>query len=436
MTTLTAQSVTDQQGWMFDKPAVPHRPSVRTVRPNLPIIYYVGGTYTNVQGQEPGEFPFAHWMWPLLPPSVINATGGVFPGTSYLDLSRAEVINIPYPGSANQMNLSIADGENTTVGCIRKFPGKFALSGVSQGGSVCSQVYDRLRTDDLQDRRADFVGAAMWGNTRREQGRTYVEPTYGKYPDLGPTKSGMWLPNLVGTEDIWWEMINRDADDIVACCENNPAAPNWNRDKWVRWLFDITMGKVLRYLNFINPLEWWWAYLAYQEIQRDIFTVAPSGQPQSPHHRFWLEKPFEANGDSRAHSEVFLDYLNTFGGPQYVGQRHMFFDQRYEVGENRTVNVSGDTFWINLDVPKDTLALSVGLNAYDAQDNLVKRITPTRIPESTVSNPQRYQLDPITLATSFVTPPDTAGVRIVCDVEPVAMNSGIAWFANPTLATA
>jgi len=423
MTDLTPDSVTGQNGWMWDNPAVPHRPSVRTVRPGLPIVYYVGGTYTDLNGN-PNPFPFDFWMWPALPPSQVAPRGSFHPVRTCIDLSRVEFVNIPYPGSAYPMDKSIKAGNDYLTQLIRRFPGDFMLSGVSQGGSVISQVYDRLRTGDLRTRRSGFVGAAVWGNTRKEQGRTFTDPVFGKCFDGAPTKSGMWKPNLTKTEDLWWELF--DPDDVVACCENDPNGENYQRDKWVRREFQFMMRN---YLGLLIPLligpnskvKNEQAAEAFREIKDDVFTSDPNNT--SPHHRLWLTKPFESQGDDRTHAEVMIDYLNSSGDDAYVGTKHTFLDKKIPV-TGGVVNISGDAFWVNVDTPER--ALSIGLNCYDGRGNLAE----LRSDNAAVKNPSRYQLDPVTLSASFAVPPSTVFTRIACEVEPAAMDSGIVWFTN------
>lgn len=414
-------------GWMYDSPAVPHRYSIRTVRQGLPIAYYVGGTYTGLTDQPPPSFPFEQWNWPVIPPSVINARGGHLPGSTSIDTKHIEFINIPYPGQAMVETVGVKKGSDYIAQLITQLPADYTLSGISQGGSVISQVYDRIRTGDLQARRAGLKGAATWGNTRHEQGHTYTDPTYGKFVDPAPTKSGIWSPNLAGTEDLWWELY--DGDDVVACCENDPNGPNYQRDQWVRKLFDIAYdGNLLTMLALIGggPAVWKEAYSAFMEIQQDIFASDPNDV--SPHHRLWLTKPFESQGDTRTHAEVMLDYLNSFGNPnppvqprlQYVGAVH-------PLSETQTVTVGADLFWINVNVPQDnTPAMSVGLNCYDSANKLIDSLT------QDVVNPVAYQLDPVTVTGHFTPVPGTVHVRPTYNVESKTLDTGTVWFSKPT----
>lgn len=403
--------IADGVGWMWDNPAVPHRSSIRTVRKAPVTVYYVGGTYTNVFGQE-GEFPFQYWMWPCLPPELIIRNGSIFPTRTWLDLSRVELVNVPYPGSAFPMNTSIKAGIDYTTALINNIPGNFILAGISQGGSVLSRVYERLTT-----RRPDLIAGTMWGNTCKQEDRTFTDKVHGRWPDPAPTKSGMWLPNLYKTEDLWWEMF--DPDDVVACCENDPQAPNYRRDIYVRKLFNIMMQ---RYLNVLavaaNPIL---AYQAYQAIKYNVFSSDENNI--SPHHRFWSTKPFGSIGDDRTHAEVMIDHINSFGSQPIVGEWHKFEGKRFPIGEGRTITAATESFWVNLGAGS---TLSLKINNYDVHGSWIKS-------SEEIFDTPRYQIDPTLFSlTQRLTPPETTSFSISCEASPRAMDSGIVWFTRPT----
>lgn len=415
--------IIDGDGWMLDWPAVPHRYSVRTCREAPVTYYYVGGIYTNPMGKA-NVFPFEYWMWPALPPTVLAPHGSIKPGRSYVDLEHIEFVNVPYPGAAFPSDISAQTGIDYACQLIRNRPGKFVLGGISQGGAVLGGIYDELRYGSLQDRRPDLIGAVTWGSLRKEQGHSFTDAKYGKWPDPAPTRSGMWLPNIKDTEQFWQDMY--DADDIVSCCENDPNAENYKRDKWIRLLFDVTRRdpKAAAKLLASGPAGWQAAYNAYLAITDGIFTADPA--KMSPHHRLWTTKPFEDKGDDRTNAEVMLDYVNSFGTTPITAQPKVFRGKNRPMTPGAGLAFGADVFWVNVKDPGE--AISVGLECYDAKTQL---ITTLKGPNSAVANPDRYQFDPVTLQGNLFTPPGTASVNLACSVSGEAMKTGIVWFSNP-----
>jgi hypothetical protein len=220
-----------------------------------------------------------------------------------------------------------------------------------------------------------------------------------------------------------------DPDDVVACCANDPTDPNYLRDQWIRNLFQITYdGGLKELLSLISggPQVWQEAYAAFLSIQQDIFNSDTTNV--SPHHRFWLTVPFAAQGDTRTNSEVMLDYFNNFASKTpYQGTHLQYVTRHRPSGPNRTVTVTGGAWWTHVIVPQDYTALSLQLNCYDANKNLIATVTD---PNASIVNPVEYQLDPITLSSAFITPPGTASVAVVCDVAPATTDTGTVWFAN------
>ncbi|MBV6360445.1 hypothetical protein R2325_16455 [Mycobacteroides chelonae] len=431
------QLVQGQSNWMWDSPAVPHRNSVRTVRNGLITVYWVGGTYTDLFGNEPPLIPFEQWMWQALPMEIVNSRGGIFPPQCSIDPLHFEVINVPYPGKAFPMNDSIQAGVDYLCELIDKIPGKFILAGLSQGSSVISNVYDELRTGRLQHRRADFIHGHADCNPRHQAGHSFTDEVYGHWPDPVPTKSGMQLPNLEDCEDIWWETYR--ADDIVSCCENDPSGPNYGRDQFIRTEFNIVnqdwngIAKII----LAGPLGWLQAFDAFMAIYNDVFVPYEPDGDLTPHHRFWGgDVPFESLGDTRFPAQIMADKINDFADlvtPPLVGELHQLEGERFAAAPRQIVVAGCDTFWINVDVPSDYVAIMVGVNAYDADDNLIGMVTGDD--DAVIVGPGGYQLDPIHIEGAFVMPEGTVSACMVFDVEPAVMTTGTVWFMNPKFET-
>jgi hypothetical protein len=83
--------------------------------------------------------------------------------------------------------------------------GPFMIIVYSEGAIIGSRVYDMLRdpTSSIAHRRKDLLAAVAIGNPRREEGHLFP----GAIPVSG---FGIVEPNLVGTEELWWDFANGD----------------------------------------------------------------------------------------------------------------------------------------------------------------------------------------------------------------------------------
>jgi hypothetical protein len=107
---------------------------------------------------------------------------------------------------------SVETGVQNCIEAINAWPGKFGLSGYSQGAIVCSSVLWELRFGSLQHRYADLIGAVMFGNPKREAGVTFpggINPGgAGMAPDTGGPNG-----RIQNTPALWWEFANHNAND-------------------------------------------------------------------------------------------------------------------------------------------------------------------------------------------------------------------------------
>lgn len=107
---------------------------------------------------------------------------------------------------------SVETGVRNCIDAINAWPGKFGLSGYSQGAIVCSSVLWELRFGSLQHRYADLIGAVMFGNPKREEGVTFpggIDPGgAGMAPDNGQASG-----RIQNTPALWWEFANHNYED-------------------------------------------------------------------------------------------------------------------------------------------------------------------------------------------------------------------------------
>lgn len=128
-----------------------------------------------------------------------------------VDQNRWRVVEIPYLGGIADIynELSIGDGVTRLVDAINNTPGKFAITGMSQGAAVASEVYKRIVGGDLSHRSGDFLGGMMFGNPFREAGHTIPGGT-----DPGGHGIAGSSHRLSGSETRWWDFS--DPEDVFS----------------------------------------------------------------------------------------------------------------------------------------------------------------------------------------------------------------------------
>lgn len=77
-------------------------------------------------------------------------------------------INPPYPG-ALAYEQSVQEGLRNTIDAIRALPGRFVLSGYSQGAEVVGRACIELVGGVLKDRLQDCVGCVTFGDPARQK---------------------------------------------------------------------------------------------------------------------------------------------------------------------------------------------------------------------------------------------------------------------------
>jgi len=141
-----------------------------------------------------------------------------------VDPTKYKMIPIDYPGAHLPWDgegvelllpgFSLWDGmqqgARTAIATIKGTPGKFTLTGYSQGCAVAWLVYlATLPGGELDDRADDFVGAAMFGSPVRELGHTITGGT-----DPGGHGCYSSVYRAVDTPPTWWDFA-KSADPFT-----------------------------------------------------------------------------------------------------------------------------------------------------------------------------------------------------------------------------
>lgn len=147
---------------------------------------------------------------------------------------------------------SVAKGVQNCIAAINAWPGKFGLSGYSQGAILCSGVLWELRYGSMQHRYQDLIGAVMFGNPLREAGVTIpngIDPGgAGMGPDDGTAAGRIRdTPN-----DIWWEFANNNYEDKINGLHKIPGSiagdpfgvtPTTPAGEWITAVYQFMLGE-------------------------------------------------------------------------------------------------------------------------------------------------------------------------------------------------
>lgn len=228
---------------------------------------------------------------------------------------------VGYRATAFPMQPSIDEGTTELKRLIRlRDPARpWAMVGYSQGAIVTSNIYDAIRTGDLQAYRASFLGLVTFGNPRREQGHTIPG-------GIDPGGHGIVTPNLVNTGAECWDfaagkkMVASPGNDLYTTCgtgENAGAVADqeaiWEIvDKGTFTSFGNLAKQVLKILP--NPLSGGLAAAEAALGALDFFVV----KGITPHTSYQFLQPIA--GDPRDCWRVALDYLSSLANkPAPVG---------------------------------------------------------------------------------------------------------------------
>lgn len=302
-------------------------PIVGAIPTPAPIVPDRGVTWADVEARLDGVFHTTHIVYTVHGTGQPDPTGPGYPA----DLARLLNPNVwtwqpvgNYPATAFPMAPSIAAGEAELVRLITEVhPDRtFAMIGYSQGAIVTSNIYDRLRSGDLQKYRGQFIGGVTWGNPRREQGHTLGMPGA-----VDPGGHGIVTPNLVGTEDFWWDfacgkhMVNSPGQDLYATLGYNGDATSVADAEAIWKIVDkgtiSSAGDLLNQVVKIlpNPIGGSFSALTAILDALDFFVV----HGITAHTSYQFIEPVA--GDVRDAWTVALDYLNWLGAavPARIG---------------------------------------------------------------------------------------------------------------------
>jgi hypothetical protein len=232
---------------------------------------------------------------------VLEGVGvGVTSDTFYennLDPTLFRWVPVPYPGDLYPLGASISAGVSSLVNLINSFPGPFVMVGYSQGSSVVSDVYDLIRGDQLQSRRADFLGGVVFGNPRRQAGHTFP----GGPPALG---HGIDAQNLlVNSETLWYDFT---VPGDTTCTTDDSQAGRWDTEVFNLLVSNYT-GVLTSIVELItSPIPNVEALI--QGLLMAFYGLAAVG---APHSQYPIYQPLLAKGDTRSCVDIGKDFINS-----------------------------------------------------------------------------------------------------------------------------
>jgi hypothetical protein len=245
-------------------------------------------------------------------------TGGTF-ATSFqtntfmataLNPALVTYVNVPYANAFIPMSASVNQGTAELTNLINNTPGKFVMWAWSQGGIVASNVYDEIRTGSLSSRNSDFLGAAIFGNPRRQHSHTFP-----LCPD--PGGAGVEAANLLtNSETRWFDFAN--PGDLCTCTDTTTIqgqAAVALLSVLLFQQFDPTADQAL-FTSFLSaPLytvvesiigfgEWWYSIgLGLTSIGINLGTPAP--------HLLYGQTTPLAPADTRTCAVIAVDYMHS-----------------------------------------------------------------------------------------------------------------------------
>jgi hypothetical protein len=229
-------------------------------------------------------------------PSAPDATSAFFGG---LDPSIYDVIEVDYPKSV-PFSVNVPLGIANLIAAINANPGQFVLVGEDQGAVICSAVYDEIRYGSLTHRRSDFLGATMYGNPDREQGK--IAPGT---PDPGGHGIAPPSERLVQTEPLWWEFAQ---PHDPACTVTDSLTGQWQTT-----IYEAMVGNYTNDLQMIFGL--FFDFPSYAPaLANAIFDGMWFNYPQSNHDY----SNYLPVGATKTVTQLGIDYLNQVGLNQRV----------------------------------------------------------------------------------------------------------------------
>jgi hypothetical protein len=165
--------------------------------------------------------------------------------------------------------------------------GTFAMIVYSEGAIIGANIYDMLRdpASSIFHRRNDFIGAATFGNPRRQKGHTFPG-----CPD--PGGEGIVTPTQVGVEDSWWDFAN--PGDLYTTMDGATGEEAADMRAIWNFVYNVWNGvgsltkQIFKMLG--NPL------LSIAAIEAMIAAMKFFGGGLRPHMDYHLTTPLPGNG--------------------------------------------------------------------------------------------------------------------------------------------
>jgi hypothetical protein len=188
--------------------------------------------------------------------------------------------------------------------------GKFAICAYSEGAIIASNVYDKLRdpSNPISARRKDFLGAATFGNPRRQHGHSIPN-------GIDPGGQGIVVPNLMNTEQPWWDLANGKntpgamGDDLYTNMSGAVDGGSEAQEMRAIWGFVYNVWDGIVDLTTVlfsllgNPIG-----LSFGAVQAIIAAITFFGTEHlAPHTDYQDSHPIV--GDPRDSWRIALDYL-------------------------------------------------------------------------------------------------------------------------------
>ncbi len=227
-----------------------------------------------------------------------------------LNSQLVKYVPVPYAAAFFPMSGSISEGTNNGINLINENPGNFVIWGWSQGGIVASNLYDQIRSGVLSSRNSNFLGAAVFGNPRRQAGHTFPLCS-------DPGGEGVFADDLLtSSETRWFDFANpgdgaatnddttvsgQAATAMVEFLLGLEVGTSYQQDV----LLDFLSSPVYTIINAVYGMAEWWYSIGAGPTSIGI----PFGTP-APHLLYGVIAPL-APIDSRTSVTIALDYMHS-----------------------------------------------------------------------------------------------------------------------------
>lgn len=250
---------------------------------------------------------------------------------------------VNYPASLIGGSLSIDYGVGRVVNLIKDLPKgqKFALGGFSQGAAVMSGVYmsglHPNSTGPLEFKRADFLGATLFGNPRRQINHRGAGGQFGTFsgswydPDVDVGTGGCFAYGAYGPltncEDKWVEFV--PPGEMICGNGTSPIENKWRAlSGLMLGSFDIAdfiqqaLSDIFNEANMVNVFLEMIMGDGFGRVLPNYFIDA-AGEPRSVggsgHMHYPIFPPPDASGNIATTTQVIdgITYHKPIGDTHY-----------------------------------------------------------------------------------------------------------------------